>query len=105
MKYKNFRMIARICEVLAWVGGLGMFALGVLTGFTGEGASTILVGLLLGILGGFITFIFLYSLAQFIYVALDIERNTRATVKALYEEVEKEDGTERIANIEAQEGE
>ena len=92
MKYKNFRTIARIVGVLAWVAGLGTFALGLLTGFTGDSdATTILVGLIFGVVGGFVAFIFLYALAQFIYVALDIERNTRATVKALYEEVEKED--------------
>ena len=105
MKYKNFRMVARVVEVLAWVAGLGMFVIGLITGFTGDGAQAIIVGLIFGIIGGLVTFIALYALAQFIYVILDIERNTRATVKALYEEVEKEDGTERVANIEAQEGE
>ena len=99
MKYKNFRMVARVLEVLAWVAGLGIFVMGLITGFTAEGASSIVVGLIFGVVGGLVTFIFLYALAQFTYVILDIERNTRATVKALYEEVEKEEGTEGKVNI------
>lgn len=105
MKYRNFRKVARVIEVLAWVAGLGIFVLGLITGFTGEGAAAIVTGLFFGIFGGFFSFITLYALAQFIYVILDIERNTRATVKALYEEVEKEEEVERIANKEAVEGE
>ena len=105
MKYKNFRKVARVIEVLAWVAGLGIFVLGLISGFTGGEAANIMVGLLFGVFGGFFTFIFLYALAQFIYVMLDIERNTRATVKALYEEVEKEEGAERVANVEAKEDE
>ena len=102
MKYKNFRKVARIIEVLAWVAGLGTFVIGLITGFTGEDAGSIVIGLIFGVVGGFIAFIFLYSLAQFIYVILDIERNTRATVKALYEEVEKEEEVERVAKKEAE---
>ncbi len=102
MKYKNFRMVARIFEVLAWVAGLGIFVIGLITGFTGEGAQAIIVGLIFGIVGGLVTFLGLYALAQFIYVILDIERNTRATVKALYEEVEKEEeiGSKQNTDIE-----
>jgi uncharacterized membrane protein len=103
MKYKNFRKVARIVEVLAWVAGLGTFVMGLLTGFSAEGSSGIIVGLLFGIVGGFVAFIFLYALAQFIYVILDIERNTRATVKALYEEVEKEEAIEGKVNSDAEE--
>ena len=102
MKYKNFRKVARVIEILAWVGGLGIFVIGLITGFTGEGAQAIIVGIIFGIVGGLITFITLYALAQFIYVILDIERNTRATVKALYEEVQREEETERVANGEAE---
>jgi uncharacterized membrane protein len=105
MKYKNFRLVARVVEVLAWVAGVGIFVMGLITGFTGDGAQAIIVGLIFGIVGGFMTFIALYALAQFIYVMLDIERNTRATVKALYEEVEKEDEVQRVATKEAVEGE
>ena len=105
MKYKNFRKVARIIEVLAWVAGLGIFVLGLITGFTGGSAQAIIVGLFFGIFGGFFSFITLYALAQFIYVILDIERNTRATVKALYEEVEKEEEIEKVATKEAEEGE
>ena len=106
MKYKNFRTMARVIEVLAWVLGLGTFVLGLLSGFLGDGGgATIIMGLLLGIIGGLLSFVFLYAIAQFIYVILDIERNTRATVKALYEEVEKDEGVEKAANVEAGEGE
>jgi len=107
MKYKNFRTMARVFEVLAWVLGLGIFVMGLLSGFLSEdgGGATIILGLIFGIVGGFLSFMFLYAFAQFIYVLLDIERNTRATVKALYEEVEKEEGVEKVANIEAEEGE
>ena len=103
MKYKNFRMVARVVEVLAWVAGLGIFVLGLITGFTGAGAQAIIVGLLFGIVGGLMTFITLYALAQFIYVILDIERNTRATVKALYEEVEREEEIGSKANTDTEE--
>jgi len=105
VKYRNFRKVARIIEILAWVAGLGIFVIGLMTGFTGGEAANIIIGLIFGIFGGFFTFVFLYALAQFIYVILDIERNTRATVKALYEEVEKEEGSEIVANVEAKEGE
>ena len=106
MKYKNFRTMARVIEVLAWVLGLGTFVMGLLTGFVGDGGgAAIIMGLLLGIIGGLLSFVFLYAIAQFIYVILDIERNTRATVKALYEEVEKDEGVEKAANVEAEEGE
>jgi uncharacterized membrane protein len=105
MKYKNFRMVARVVEVLAWVAGLGIFVMGLITGFTGDGAQAIIVGLIFGIVGGLVTFISLYALAQFIYVILDIERNTRATVRALYEEIEKGEEVEGIANVDAEKGE
>ncbi len=101
MKYKNFRMVARVIEVMAWVAGLGILVLGLITGFTGEGAAAIVTGIIFGVIGGLVTFIMLYAMAQFIYVILDIERNTRATVKALYEEVEKEEGVESVVNKEA----
>lgn len=105
MKYRNFRKVARLIEILAWVAGLGIFVIGLISGFTGGEAANVIVGLMFGIFGGFFTFVFLYALAQFIYVILDIERNTRATVKALYEEVEKEVGAEMLINIEDKESE
>jgi len=106
MKYRRFRTLARVIEILAFVAGIGILLLGILSSMVGEGDSTtILFGIIVGVGGGIFTFIYLYAFAQFIYVILDIERNTRATVKALYEEVEKEDGVERVANIEAPEGE
>ena len=100
MKYKNLRKVARVFEVLAWVLGLGTFVLGIASGLV-EGGN-ILLGMITGIVGGFFGFVFVYAFAQLIYVFLDIERNTRATVKALYEEVEKEEEVGKVANKEAE---
>jgi hypothetical protein len=98
--------MARVFEVLAWVLGIGMFIIGLTSGFLGDGGgASLILGLIMGVFGGILFFIFLYAFAQFIYVLLDIERNTRATVKALYEEVEKDEGVEKVANVEAEEGE
>lgn len=90
MKYRNFRTIARVIEVLAWVGGVSVFALSLAGGFVGGGMNVI-IGIIIGVVGGFLTFAFLYAFAQFIYVVIDIERNTRATLRALWEEVETEE--------------
>jgi hypothetical protein len=100
MKYRNFRKIARVLEVLAWVMGLGIFVIGIASGLV-EGGN-ILFGIIVGVVGGFMAFVFTYAFAQFIYVLLDIERNTRATVKALYEEVEKEEEVGKVATKEAE---
>jgi len=93
MKYSNFRKIARVFEILAWVVGIAMFILGLASGFIGGGANIIL-GILMGTVGGFLSFVFLYAFAQFIYVLIDIERNTRRTLRALLEEVETEQEVE-----------
>jgi hypothetical protein len=102
MKYKNLRMVARVFEVLAWVMGLGVFALGISSGLV-EGGN-ILFGIIIGVVGGFLGFVFTYAFAQLIYVLLDIERNTRATVKALYEEAVQEEETEGKGNTDTEEG-
>ena len=93
MKYNTFRMIARVLVVLAWVVGICVFALGFVVGIVGGGV-TVIVGILLGIVGGLFSFVSLYAFAQFIYVIIDIERNTRATVRALLEEMEPEEEIE-----------
>ncbi len=102
MKYKNLRMVARAFEVLAWVLGLGTFALGISSGLVEDG--NILFGILAGVIGGFFSFVFIYAFAQLIYVFLDIERYTRATVKALYEEAVQEEETEGKGTIDTEEG-
>jgi len=102
MKYKNLRMVARVFEVLAWVIGLGIFVLGIASGFA-DGAN-IIFGIIAGVVGGFFSFVFIYAFAQLIYVFLDIERNTRATVKALYEEAVQEEETEGKGNTDTKEG-
>ena len=90
MKYKNFRTVARVFEILAWVMGIAMFILGLASGFI-EGGANIILGILIGVVGGFFSFVFLYAFAQFIYVFIDIERHTRRTLRALLEEVETEE--------------
>ena len=102
MKYKNLRKVARVFEVLAWVIGLGTFVLGIASGMVEDG--NILVGIIVGVVGGFLGFVFIYAFAQLIYVLLDIERNTRATVKALYEEAVQEEETEGKGNTHTEEG-
>jgi len=102
MKYKNLRMVARVYEVLAWVTGLGIFVLGIASGMV-EGGN-ILLGIISGVVGGFFSFVLIYAFAQLVYVLLDIERNTRATVKALYEEAVQEEETEGKANADTEEG-
>lgn len=89
MKYKKFRTIARVLVVLAWLVGILIFVMGFITGIAGGGASVIF-GILIGIVGGFLSFVSLYAFAQFIYVVIDIERNTRLTLRALLEEMEPE---------------
>ena len=102
MKYKNFRTIARVFGILAWLVGIVVFVMGLVTGISGGGLSVVL-GIIIGVVGGFLSFASLYALSQFIYVLLDIERNTRRTVRALLEEVETEEGeTEEVL---AEEGE
>ena len=89
MKYGNFRTIARVFVILAWMGGLGVFILFLVAGISSGGVSIVLY-LLIGVIAGFFCFVSLYAFAQFIYIMIDIERNTRATLRALLEEVEAE---------------
>ena len=108
MKYKNFRMVARVFEILAWVLGIGVFVLSLASGFIAGGVN-IIVGILAGAVGGFFSFIYIYAFAQFIYVFIDIERHTRRTLRALLEEVETEEvETEEVemkGEVKAKEGE
>ncbi len=89
MKYRNFRTIARVFVILAWLVGIIVFILGLVTGIT-EGGVQVILYILFGAVGGFLSFAYLYAFAQFIYISIDIERNTRATLRALLEEVEEE---------------
>lgn len=93
MKYRNFRTIARVFVILAWLGGLGVFVLFLVAGIS-EGGLSIVLYLLLGVIAGFFCFVSFYAFAQFIYISIDIERNTRATLRALLEEVEEEQEVE-----------
>jgi len=98
VKYKNFRTVARVFEVLAWLVGILVFVMGFVGGINAGGLNVVL-GIIIGIVGGFLCFASLYAFAQFIYVLLDIERNTRATLRALLEEVAPEE------EVETEEGE
>ena len=93
MRYNTFRMIARVFVVLAWLVGILVFILSLVTGIIGGGIAVVL-GIVIGVVGGFLSFASLYAFAQFIYVIIDIERNTRATVRALLEEVVPEEEIE-----------
>ena len=93
MRYNTFRMIARVFVVLAWLVGILVFILSLVTGIIGGGIAVVL-GIVMGVVGGFLSFVSLYAFAQFIYVIIDIERNTRATVRALLEEVAPEEEIE-----------
>ena len=93
MRYNTFRMIARVFVVLAWLVGILVFILSLVTGIIGGGIAVVL-GIVIGVVGGFLSFASLYAFAQFIYVIIDIERNTRATVRALLEEVAPEEEIE-----------
>ena len=104
MKYKNFRKMARVFEILAWIAGIGTFILGLASGLVAEDSSAIILGIIVGVGGGLFSFIFLYAFAQFIYVFLDIERNTSRTLRALLEEVETEE-VETEEEVEAEKGE
>ena len=89
MKYRNFRTIARVFVILAWLVGIIVFVAGLVGGIVGGGLNAVL-GIIIGLVGGFLSFVSLYAFAQFIYISIDIERNTRATLRALLEEVEPE---------------
>lgn len=93
MRYNTFRMIARVFVVLAWLVGILVFILSLVTGIIGGGIAVVL-GIVIGVVGGFLSFASLYAFAQFIYVIIDIERNTRSTVRALLEEVVPEEEVE-----------
>jgi len=103
MKYKNFRTVARVFVILAWLVGVGTFVLSLASGFIAGGVN-IVIGIIIGAVGGLISFIFLYAFAQFIHVSIDIERNTRRTLRALLEEVEMEE-VEKEEEVKAEKGE
>ena len=92
-------MIARVFVVLAWLVGIITVIFSVYAGITTGGIGIVLF-LIMGIVGGFLSFASLYAFAQFIYVILDIERNTRTTARALLEEVEPEEEVESEQEVE-----
>lgn len=83
MKYRNFRIVGRIFQILAWLNGLITVGYFLLVAYFAEGALVTVLWVGAGIIVGLLTFAFLYALSQFIYVILDIEQHTRATRAAL----------------------
>ncbi|MBE0414925.1 MAG: hypothetical protein IBX36_00035 [Dehalococcoidia bacterium] len=89
MKYRNFLIIGRIIGVLAWIVGILTFLLFLLIGVTAAGAEDaetalgLPVMIVMGIISGFLSFLFLYAFSRIIYVLVDIEENTRAVRGAL----------------------
>jgi|GEM_PF-4939938 len=109
MKYSNFLAIGRLFGALAWILGILTFITclvsGVMLSALPEADGSVIyivLGIAGGIISGFLTFILLYAISQFIYVSIDIERNTRQTLRALLEEVETEEAD--TEETEAEEG-
>jgi hypothetical protein len=100
LRYQNFRIIARIIGGAAWLLGIFIFIYFLISAIEVGGAVGLAVGIGLGIALGAITFMLMYSFSQFIYVALDIERNTRAIVRAILEESEMEEEEEEEEELE-----
>lgn len=97
MRYRNFHIIARIIGALSWILGIGTFIYFLVSGLTSEPVEAVApialpVVIVMGFVFGFLIFIFLYAFSQFIYVTIDIERNTRQTLRAIMEESEIEEG-------------
>jgi hypothetical protein len=104
VKYKNFRTVARVFGILAWLAGIVVLLINLGIGFI-TGGVYVVIYIIIGIVGGFFSFASLYAFSQFIYVLLDIERNTRATLRALLEEIEPEEEVESEQKSETDEGE
>jgi len=82
VKYQNLRLIARILVVLAWVVGALIAILAIIQSVGGPAALSA-VRIIVGLVSAFVCFVLLYALSQFIFVALDIEENTRETREAV----------------------
>ncbi|MFY9554520.1 MAG: zinc ribbon domain-containing protein [Blastocatellia bacterium] len=97
-KYKVLRLIAVMIKVLAFIAGGLLIIVGLVMLVAGAASSTKstglgevgpaalfggVVGALIMLIYGVMVFIFLYGYAEFMYVLMDIEENTRVTNEAL----------------------
>ena len=97
-KYKVLRLIAALMKVLAFVLGAILIIAGLVMVVAGAAASsktttfsepgpaaffTGVVGGLIALVYGVLVFIFLYAYAEWMYVFMDIEENTRMTNEML----------------------
>ena len=77
MKYRSFRLIARIFAVLAWIVGGVATVLAVLVAAAASSGLQSALSIIVGLVFAFFGFVVLYAISQLIYLVLDIEENTR----------------------------
>ena len=91
-RYVAMRTIAGLCNILAWIslvlGFLGGLMWGYIIGnnLIGSGFLGVIGGLVAGAISGGLGWIFWRLLGEGIWLALDIEANTRRTAAALEEQ-------------------
>ncbi len=83
MKYRRFRLIARVFAALAWIVGAIAIIFAVAVAVTTSSGLQSAVSVIAGVFFAFVAFIALYAISQFIYTVLDIEENTREIREAL----------------------
>ena len=83
MKYRRFRLIARVFAALAWIVGAVAIVFAVAVAVMASSGLQSAVSVIVGIFLAFVAFIALYAISQFIYAVLDIEENTREIREAL----------------------
>jgi len=93
-KYRFLPFAARVLRVVAWivlvVGIIGSIVLGIMTGGAENGAVGGLAGAVSGVLmaiGGviisFLTWVFLLTVRELLYLFMDVEENTRNTAERI----------------------
>ncbi len=100
-KYKALRLIAVLLKILSVIAGVGLIIAGLVMAVAGAASSTRtsttptfgetgpaalfggLIGGLVLIVYGVFVFVFLYAYAEWMYVFMDIEENTRLTNEML----------------------
>jgi len=100
-KYKALRLIAVLLKILSVIAGVGLIIAGLVMAVAGAASSSRttasptfgepgpaalfggLVGGLVLIVYGVFVFVFLYAYAEWMYVFMDIEENTRLTNEML----------------------
>jgi len=77
VKYRNFRLLARVFAVLAWIVGGGATLLAILVAFQASSGLLSILSIVIGLLFAFFAFAVLYTVSQLIYLVIDVEENTR----------------------------